>query len=342
MQQRKKCLLIKHNDTEQLISLKKISSILVTKTCFITTDLLQLAAENNIQVLICDRYGRNKVRTIGNYFGQDAALRRKQTFWQLSTHATNWVIELFEQKCQHQIQTLKHVYTQSNSDEATLNSVLQTINSLLPNLSNYKQQTIAQCRNNLMGIEGTIARCYWQAISPCLPIKYQYAKRSRQPATDPFNAILNYLYGITYSLVENAALAAHLDPYLGILHADEWAARTLTFDLIEPFRPWIDQLLIDWCLTEKIKAEHTCFKLDDNNNIVACTLTNTGKALVIPAFYDYINIEKKRFMAKELSIKTHIYRFAGTFAQKIKLFDCTNIAIQQLPPPPPETPNTTA
>lgn len=40
-----------------------------------------------------------------------------------------------------------------------------------------------------------------------------------------------------YSVVEAGLFTAGLDPYLGILHADAHKKPTLSFDLIEPFRP---------------------------------------------------------------------------------------------------------
>jgi CRISPR-associated protein Cas1 len=48
-----------------------------------------------------------------------------------------------------------------------------------------------------------------------------------------------------YSQVESAILSIGLDSSLGILHRDGYAKPTLSYDLIEPFRPVIDKLLIE-------------------------------------------------------------------------------------------------
>jgi CRISPR-associated protein Cas1 len=69
-----------------------------------------------------------------------------------------------------------------------------------------------------------------------MPAEYQFAGRSRQPAHDSFNAMLNYGYGVLYSLVERAAILAGLDPFVGFLHTDNYNKRSLVFDMIEPFR----------------------------------------------------------------------------------------------------------
>src|SRR5205823_8245374 len=65
---------------------------------------------------------------------------------------------------------------------------------------------------------------------------WRFDGRSRQPARDGFNAMLNYSYGVLYGLVERACILAGLDPHLGFLHTDNYGKKSLVFDLIEPFR----------------------------------------------------------------------------------------------------------
>lgn len=57
------------------------------------------------------------------------------------------------------------------------------------------------------------------------------------PAFDAFNSLLNYLYGMLYVMVEMALVKAGIDPYMGILHADEYQKITMVYDCIEPYRP---------------------------------------------------------------------------------------------------------
>ena len=116
----------------------------------------------------------------------------------------------------------------------------------------FKEEPIKGCRASIMGIEGNMAKIYWRAIAECLPAPYAFSKRSRRPAEDLFNASLNYLYGMLYNTVHSACLAAGLESSVGILHQDSVNKPTLVFDMIEPFRPWADQLLIELCLSQKI------------------------------------------------------------------------------------------
>src|SRR5439155_13698829 len=91
-------------------------------------------------------------------------------------------------------------------------------------------------RATLMGLEGTAGRVYFGCLGRLVPEAHRFEGRSRQPARDGFNAMLNYGYGVLYSLVEKACICAGLDPHLGFLHTDNYAKPSLVFDLIEPFR----------------------------------------------------------------------------------------------------------
>src|SRR5205807_67862 len=95
---------------------------------------------------------------------------------------------------------------------------------------------IDEQRGSVMGLEGSAGRTYFTCIGKLVPEAYRFTGRSRQPAQDAFNAMLNYSYGVLYSLVEKACICAGLDPYVGFLHTDNYAKKSLVFDLIEPFR----------------------------------------------------------------------------------------------------------
>jgi CRISPR-associated endonuclease Cas1 len=64
-------------------------------------------------------------------------------------------------------------------------------------------------------------------------------------ATNPANAILNYLYAIAEAEAKIAALAVGCDPGLGIMHADQGARDSLALDLMEPVRPQVDGFVLD-------------------------------------------------------------------------------------------------
>ncbi len=68
--------------------------------------------------------------------------------------------------------------------------------------------------------------------------------RSPRRAADPVNALLNYAYGLAEVECRLALIAVGLDPGLGVLHTDKKNRDSLAFDLLEPIRPYVDDLVL--------------------------------------------------------------------------------------------------
>jgi CRISP-associated protein Cas1 len=66
-------------------------------------------------------------------------------------------------------------------------------------------------------------------------------------ATHPVNAMLNYAYKVLETQVRIAAVLAGLDPTIGYLHDCRPGRLALVFDLMEPLRPKVDQMILDFC-----------------------------------------------------------------------------------------------
>ena len=64
-------------------------------------------------------------------------------------------------------------------------------------------------------------------------------------ATNPVNALLNYLYALLEAESRLALLAAGLDPTLGVLHADQRNRDSFALDAMEPIRPDVDAFVLD-------------------------------------------------------------------------------------------------
>ena len=113
-------------------------------------------------------------------------------------------------------------------------------------------------------VEGKFALTYWKAwhgVSISFTVRdarrvpehwltfgHRYSLLSRpspRKATNPANAILNYLYAILETEARIAALRMGLDPRLGFLHADQKARNSLACDLMEPVRPKVDGFVLD-------------------------------------------------------------------------------------------------
>lgn len=108
-------------------------------------------------------------------------------------------------------------------------------------------KTPDEVRGEVMGLEGTGGRLYWQQIGNMLPDELGFEGRSHQGANDGVNAALNYGYGILTAHVWGAVMNAGLEPFAGFLHVDRSGKPSLVLDLMEEFRqPVVDRAIFSW------------------------------------------------------------------------------------------------
>lgn len=305
--------LVESEKSSRVISPAKINSIAITTNVLIDSSAIKLAIEHQIPILFFDRIGRAKARLWSPYFTGIATLRRGQIQFAEQEEAASWIVDLFLLKTEQQLAALQYLKEKSSRLGAGLGAAVKQIKRHSRGFEAFRNQLLEECRGQIMGVEGNIARVYWMAVGAALPRAYAFQKRSRRPAEDIFNAALNYLYGMLYTVVEAGIFAAGLDPYLGFLHADEYRKPTLAFDLIEPFRPWIDRLLVQSCLRGEVKKEFF------TKNQFGLFLNKAGKAYFIPLFNDFLRSERTYFN-QESNVRNHIYFLAAKLAQRIRSF----------------------
>ena len=173
---------------------------------------------------------------------------------------------------------------------------------------------IETARGSLMGLEGTAGRAYFQCLSRLLPQKYQFKGRSRRPAEDPFNATLNYCYGILYSHVEKACILSGLDPYVGFLHTDNYNKKSLVFDLIEPFRIYGEQIALYLFTGKKMKDEF--FDVGDG----AVSLNTKGKPVVVEAMNRHLDEQiryRRRNVKRRYIVQHEAHRLANILLAEV-------------------------
>lgn len=303
--------LVEGEKGKRVISPAKLDSIAVTAYVLLGSDAIQLAIQRQIPILFFDRAGKAQARLWSPYFSSIATLRRQQARFAEMPEATAWLADLFLLKAEGQMENLQYLKSRAGLLPLELGGAIQAIRKQSRQFEDFRERLLEECRMQMMGVEGAIARVYWQAFGNALPSRYAFQTRSRRPAKDISNAAINYLYGMLYSVVEGAVFAAGLDPHLGLLHSDEYDKPTLTFDLIEPFRPWTDRMLIDLCVEKQLKEEHF------SKNQFGIFLNKEGKALLIPLFNEFLRSKRKAFN-QEASVKNHIFFMANRMAARIR------------------------
>jgi CRISPR-associated protein Cas1 len=105
--------------------------------------------------------------------------------------------------------------------------------------------------------EARAAVYYWNNIFPNIP------GFTRGREGDPPNNLLNYGYAILRAVVARSLVASGLLPTLGIHHRNKYNAYCLADDIMEPYRPFVDNLVFEIMesgidiseLSQEIKAQ---------------------------------------------------------------------------------------
>ncbi len=89
--------------------------------------------------------------------------------------------------------------------------------------------------------EALAARHHWRVFGDALALPG--FRRDRKGGG--VNCLLNYGYGVLLSVVTQRMLAIGIDPTFGIAHVAREKALPLAYDLMEPFRPWVDAEVVN-------------------------------------------------------------------------------------------------
>lgn len=144
----------------------------------------------------------------------------------------------------------------------------------------------------IMGIEGIIARTYFSALSAVLPEEFRFEKRTRRPPEDPFNSMLSFGYTLLMYDFYNAILNCGLHPYVGFLHALRNGHPALASDLMEPWRPAVvDSFSASLVTHHEIRPEH--FRKDEETGGVY--LDRVGRRIFLMAYEKKMRSVNKYF-----------------------------------------------
>ena len=205
--------------TPTIIPVAEVAVVLVGMKVNLSAAVLHRFAEADVAVLFCDWRG---IPEGGCYswsdHGRVAARHRAQAEVSLPRKKNAWA-RLIRAKIEGQASVLENLKIRGSGDLLALAD---------------------QVRSGDPGnIEAQAARLYWsRALGKGV---------GRQPAAGQLigaNACLDYGYSVLRGHLMRAVLAAGLAPALGVFHRGRGNAFALADDLIEPFRPAIDEVAL--------------------------------------------------------------------------------------------------
>lgn len=109
----------------------------------------------------------------------------------------------------------------------------------------------------LIGYEGRIAKSYFYLLNIILTNReFCFRGRSKNPAKDPFNTLLNIGYNLLYCYIRGALKKHGLNMGIGFLHTNRTNHASLASDLMEEWRPIIVDDVVMQMVESKIFSIH--------------------------------------------------------------------------------------
>ena len=148
-------------------------------------------------------------------------------------------------------------------------------------------------------LEGRAAAYYWKYL-----FGQHIAGFTRDRDGVPPNNLLNYGYAILRAIVARALVSSGLLPTLGIHHHNRYNAYCLADDIMEPYRPYVDELV---------------YRLVKNKGLPTGELTRDWKAelLVIPTLDVIISGKRSPLMVAVGQTTASLYKCFGGELRKV-------------------------
>lgn len=306
---------ITHKDGKQRIPADGIKSIQISKGAQITSDAVMLAVEKEIEVLFMDKGGNPIGRIWSPKYGSVSTIRKGQLTFTFSKDAVGWIKEIIRKK----IETQQALLLMMNADESVtkliISKSINRLESYREKIKNIQGEVVSDVSSSLRGWEGLASKIYFETLNFFLPDEYRFVNRSQHPAMDVVNALLNYGYGILYGKIEGALIKAGIDPYVGVMHRDDYNRPVLVYDIIELYRVWVDYVVYSLIIQKVISDEYYSVK-DDGSY----WLEGLGRRVIIQSLNDYLD-ETITQGGVTRTRETQLFLYAQNLAQLFKKYD---------------------
>ncbi|MCK6130772.1 type II CRISPR-associated endonuclease Cas1 [Parvimonas micra] len=209
---------IRKNESLKQVNISEIGVLIIESTSVsITSALLSELMKNKIKVIFCDETHNPESELIPYYGGYDSSERIKsQIFWDDEIKESLWTL-IVSEKIRKQMEVLKYF----NLKEYKL-------------LENYMFQVE---HFDVTNREGHAAKVYFNSL---FGVNF-----NRDDKENVINMALDYGYSILLSLFNREVVSNGYITNIGLFHRNKFNPFNLSCDLMEPFRPLVDKLVVE-------------------------------------------------------------------------------------------------
>lgn len=204
------------------IFIEEISVLIIENTgVSLTANLLSELSKKKVKVIFCDEKRNPHSELIPYYGSHDTSLKYKEQInWDKHTKALIWT-EIVREKINKQMQ---HLLIRHLIGANVLSGYLKELE-----------------HNDQTNREGHAAKVYFNAM---------FGVGFARSYDNNINAALNYGYGILLSSFNREIVSNGYFTQLGLFHDNMFNQFNLSSDLMEPFRPLVDMIVVEMNLDE--------------------------------------------------------------------------------------------
>ena len=222
---------IKQNGT-RTIPIEDIGVVLLDNARItITSGVLEALLENNCAVITCD----SRSMPVGLLLPLSGNTTQSERFREQIDASLPLKKQLWQQTVQQKIVNQAAVLAECTGTEVgCMHAWAKDVRS-----------------GDIENMEARAAAYYWKNIFSDIP------EFIRDREGIPPNNLLNYGYAILRAVVARALVSSGMLPTLGIHHHNRYNAYCLADDIMEPYRPYVDRLVLDIMTTTSDISELT-------------------------------------------------------------------------------------
>lgn len=186
----------------------------------ITQGLMEKLLENNCSIVSCDK----SHLPVGLFLPLCSNTVQSKRFQEQISASMPLMKQMWQQTIQAKIQNQANTLASCRPDSIVRNMKVWATNVKSGDSEN---------------MEARAAAYYWKNLFP----EYPDFTRGREDA--PPNNLLNYGYAILRAIVARGLVCSGLLPTFGIHHHNKYNAYCLADDIMEPYRPYVDKIVVD-------------------------------------------------------------------------------------------------
>ncbi len=180
--------------------------------------LIAKLIENNVAVIMCNE----KHMPTSMLLNLDGNTVQSERFKEQITAKRPLIKNLWQQTVSAKIHNQASLLKKTGKNSANMHEWVKGVKS-----------------NDSKNLEARASAYYWKNLFP------KEIEFTRDRFGEPPNNLLNYGYAILRAIVARGLVASGLLPTLGIHHKNKYNAYCLADDVMEPFRPFVDEVVLN-------------------------------------------------------------------------------------------------